>query len=221
MTASAPFASRRTVTLVIDDGPSDVTPELLSQLDRAGHRAVLFVLGCNIQGREEILDDAVRRGFGLGNHSFGHPYFSAISLEQARQEIAATERLIEQAHSRTGIERRGRWFRFPYLDTGEQSFQALQALLGELGFERPGAVGRRLDADDKARLDWPTTVCTADWSLPDEADLRRTLRLARPGDVIEFHDKPETVGRYTGALVEELAALSLHAVVPGRVEAPR
>lgn len=215
-----PFARRHAVTLVIDDGPSDVTPQLLSLLERGGHRAVLFVLGCNVAGREQVLIDALRRGFALGNHSFGHPYFSAISLDEARTEIEATETLIDAAYAGAGVRRRARWFRFPYLDTGletgEREFEDLQALLGEFGFERPSAVGRRLASEDKARLDWPTTLNTEDWALPDEGALRLALRGAKAGDVIEFHDKSETVGRYGTALVEELAALSLRAVVPGR-----
>ena len=210
------FRPRRAVYLVIDDGPSEWTLELLSRLEPAGHRAVLFVLGCQVEGREEIMVEALRRGFALGNHSFNHPHFSAISRREAREEIEQTETLIELAHTRARVKRRSKWFRFPYLDAGEQSFGDLQALLGELGFSRPPAVGRRLGDEDKSRLDWQTTLNTLDWSLPDEGELRGDLRLARPGDVIEFHDKRETIERYASALVEELAALSLRGVVPGQ-----
>ena len=211
-----PFGLRRAVTLVVDDGPSDSTPLLLNQLEQLGHRAVLFLLGANVSGREEIVVDAVRRGFALGNHSFSHPHFSAIGLDEARREIEATEALIASAHARAGVRRRGKWFRFPYLDTGEQAFDALQALLRELGFQCPGAVRRRQEGEDAARLDWQTTVNTRDWDYPPEEELREAVRQARPGDVIEFHDKVQTVGPYVGALLEELAARSLRAAIPGR-----
>src|SRR5206468_3893907 len=120
------------------------------------------------------------------------------------------------AYAKAGVERHGRWFRFPYLDTGEESFDSLQALLGEFGFERPQEVGVHLWEADRPRLDWQTTLNTRDWALPEEDELRATLRQTRPGDLIEFHDKVETVGPYCGALLEELAALSLRATVPGR-----
>jgi peptidoglycan/xylan/chitin deacetylase (PgdA/CDA1 family) len=210
------FRPPRTVTLAIDDGPTEVTTQLIAQLEQAGHRAVLFVLGCNVAGREAILVDAVRRGFALGNHSFDHPHFSTLGLDQARAEILATEAFIETAYREAGMARHGRWFRFPYLDTGEQGAPAMQGLLRELGFRRPRAVSRRVAAYDRQRLDWPTTLDTRDWALPGEEAVRAALRRTRPGDVIEFHDKVETVGAYAAILVEELAALSLRAVAPQR-----
>lgn len=216
MRLRSPFAQRQTVTLVIDDGPSDVTSQLLARLQRAGHRAVLFVIGSNLEGREAVAVDAVRRGFALGNHSFDHPFFSRIGLEEARAQIVRTDGLIEGIYARAGVRRPGKWFRFPYLDTGEGNHQALQELLRELGFERPGDIRPRLAAEDVDRLDWPTTLSTRDWALPDEQALRLSLRQTRPGDIIEFHDKVETVGRYGDALLAELSALSLRGGVPGR-----
>ena len=210
------FGSGRTVTLAIDDGPTEVTSHLLAQLEEAGHRAVLFVLGCNVAGREAILVDAVRRGFALGNHSFDHPHFSTLGLDQARAEIQRTEAFIETAYRDAGAARHGKWFRFPYLDTGEQGAAEFQGLLRELGFRRPPAVGRRVARGDRRRIDWPTTLDTRDWALPGEEAVRAALRRTRPGDVIEFHDKVETVGAYAGILVEELAALSLRATAPAR-----
>ena len=216
MTIASWLRRRRAVTLVIDDGPSEVTDNLLARLERGGHRAVLFVLGCNVPGREAILVDALRRGFALGNHSFNHHPFSAIEVEAARAEIATTERLIDAVYAEARVQRPGRWFRFPYLDTGAERFSALQGLLSDMGFERPPAVGRRLETEEAARLDWPTTLSTRDWSLPGEAAIRLALQEARDGDVIEFHDKPETVGPYVGALLEELASLGLKGAVPDR-----
>lgn len=216
MTALLRALPWRTVTLAIDDGPTDLTPQLLDHLERGGHRAVLFILGCNVAGREAILADAVRRGFALGNHSFSHPYFSSLGLAEARTELETTEALIEGIYRQAGRPRPGKWFRFPYLDTGEDRADALHGLLRDLGFQRPRTVGRRLPPWDRRRLDWSTTLDTRDWALPGEAAVRATLRRARPGDVIECHDKLETVAPYAAALAEELTARSLRAVVPGQ-----
>jgi peptidoglycan/xylan/chitin deacetylase (PgdA/CDA1 family) len=213
-------SSPRQVTLVIDDGPTDDTRELMDVLERDGHRAVFFVLGHSIAGREEILVDALRRGFVLGNHSFDHPRFSEIGLDEARDQIVRTDALIGDIHRRARIPRRGKWFRFPYLDTGKENgkaqFEGLQALLAELDFVRPDGVGLRLEVDDEARRDWPTTLNTQDWAEPEEHAFRRTVRRARLGDIVEFHDKPISIRRYAAPLVEELSARSLRAVAPAR-----
>jgi len=213
------FPMTRHVTLAIDDGPSDATEALLDHLERAGHRAVLFVLGSMVdQRRRDILMDAIRRGFALGNHSFSHPRFSEIELSQARQEIGRTETTIEDIYRGAGTRRPGKWFRFPYMDTGEQQAAELRRLLREFGFERPGAIATWTRVEDPGRLDWPTTLCTRDWELPAESMIRATLKAARPGDVVEFHDKVETVSRYGRALSEELSKPGIHVRVPATRE---
>ena len=210
------FWRPREVTLVIDDGPTEVTPQLLSELDRGGHRAVLFVLGWNIPGREAVLIDAVRRGFPLGNHSFHHYHFSELTLAEARVEIETADVLLEGIYREAGVARPGRWFRFPFEDAGEgQRALELQRLLQELGFERPCALSRRLPKQDQIRVDWQATLHTADWQLPELPAFRDTVRRAAPGEIIELHDKLATVPRYVAPLLEELARQSLRATLPG------
>ena len=227
------------ITLVIDDGPSANTGFLLDLLERAGHRAVLFILGTHVKGREAVLVDAIRRGFALGNHSFSHPHFSEIGIEQARAEIERTDTLIESLYARAGTrprrswtypwrprlpwlraregaQRPGKWFRFPYLDTGGARHDALQALLKELGFTLPEQLRPRLDADERSRRDWPSTLITRDWECPSETDFRRTVREARTGEIFELHDLPKPGLDLYLPLIEELGALALTARVPGR-----
>lgn len=202
------------VTLVIDDGPTSVTSALIDALEQSGHRAVLFVLGCNIPGNEAVLVDAIRRGFALGNHSFLHPHFSEIDVDVARDEIVRTDAMIDALYTTAGVGRQGRWFRFPYLDTGGDKHNAFQLLLAELGFTVPDAVRVRLSKADHARYDWPTTVSTRDWALPSQKDFRASLANAVSGDVIEYHDKIETVAPYVDTLVAALGTRRLRAVIP-------
>jgi glycosyltransferase involved in cell wall biosynthesis/peptidoglycan/xylan/chitin deacetylase (PgdA/CDA1 family) len=228
-TVHNPAAPAQEVTLVVDDAPSDATGELLSRLEDEGHRCVLFVIGENVEGREEVLVDAVRRGFALGNHSFLHPHFSRIDLPEARASIEKTDALIDIIYRAAGVRRPGKWFRFPYLDTGRgwcvrQRFpfiaggrkhhRALQNLLRDLDFERPDSIRERIPDYELDRVDWPTTLCTWDWSLPPDDNMRGMLREAVPGDIIEFHDKPDTIGRYGRMIVEQLSNLKLRATVP-------
>ena len=207
--------ARQGVTLVIDDSPTDATGLLLHELERAGHRAVLFILGCNVAGREAVLVEAIQRGFALGNHSYTHPRFSAIDLSAARDEIVRTDALIDAVYALSGKPRPGKWFRFPYLDTGGARHRDLQALLGELGFSLPPALTSRLDSDDRRRVDWPSTLRTLDWDGPSDDEFRNRLCVAQAGDIIEVHDKV-TAPRLWRPLIEELHTRLLVAVLPSR-----
>ena len=196
----------RDVTIAIDDGPTDTTPLLLDLLEAAGHRAVLFVIGGNIDGREKLLVNAIRRGFALGNHSESHPRFSEITLAEARQQIEKADARIDALYRRAARPRPARWFRFPYLDRGAANAPALQSLLTELGFQpHPSAPNA---------FDWPTSCNTADWRLPTIPDYAAALAKANPGGIIEIHDKPEINATYTPHLVRQLAAGSLRGAVP-------
>jgi peptidoglycan/xylan/chitin deacetylase (PgdA/CDA1 family) len=205
------------MTLTIDDGPSDRSVELLDALEAAGHRAVFFVLGANAAGREAVLVETLRRGHALGNHSFTHPRFSTITEAQARDELLATEEVIETAYASAGIRRPGRWFRFPYLDTGGEQRNAFQSLLGELGFSVPRSALRRpsiLRDDRPTRRDWPTTWPTMDWKRRPVPRFEARAAKARTGDLVEFHDSVYSVANYTAALLRVLARNRLRSTIP-------
>jgi peptidoglycan/xylan/chitin deacetylase (PgdA/CDA1 family) len=213
------------ITLVVDDGPSGATETLLSHLEEAGHRAVLFIVGEHLTGgqscpnpdfvrRREMLVGAVRRGFALGNHSFDHVRFSSIGCREARTSLERADRLVEDIYARAGVRRPGKWFRFPYLDTGGDQAAEFQDLLRDLGFEQPASITQRMVGPERERVDWPSTLRTYDWEDPPEPVFRARLQLARPGDVVEFHDFPRTVAPYGRALAEGLSNLSLRATIP-------
>ena len=204
-----------TVTLVIDDGPSETTDALLGALERHGHRGVCFILGANLPGREGALVSAIRRGHALGNHSFSHPHFSEITLDVARDEVARTEALIGRLYAEAGQPRPGRWFRFPYLDRGEANEGAFQEMLAGFGFSTPAKVLRRDRSELPDRRDWPSTKVSADWERPPIEKMKRRLRKTRPGDVVEIHDYEDTFERYIGLVCDILDRRRLRAVIPG------
>ncbi len=63
----------RTVLLTFDDGPHrTVTPAVLDRLESHDARAVFFVIGKFAEQSADLLDEIVRRGHLLGNHSYTH-----------------------------------------------------------------------------------------------------------------------------------------------------
>lgn len=86
------------LALTFDDGPSaQVTPQILDVLQRHNARATFFVLGGHVAGNEALLRREHREGHEIGNHSWSHPHFTRISLEQVEAEIATTQAAIMAA----------------------------------------------------------------------------------------------------------------------------
>jgi peptidoglycan/xylan/chitin deacetylase (PgdA/CDA1 family) len=98
---------------------------------------------------------AIKNGFLIGNHSYNHPNFSEISLDECYQQIKKTDDLINSFYKETNIIRKYKLFRFPYADKGTQEQgdwkvrlfpktsdgkkrkQAIQDILKEFGYSQP------------------------------------------------------------------------------------
>lgn len=123
--------------LTIDDGPTKHTPKLMDFLCSRGIVPVMNFIGEQIARYPDEAAYAIKRGAVIGNHSRTHERFSTLTLEACRSEIRDTEALIDGAHSRAGVKRAHRAFRFPYGDKGRANAGRIQAMLrDEFRFER-------------------------------------------------------------------------------------
>ena len=74
---------------------------MLDVLRREQAPATFFVIGLNARPEARARARIVDEGHEIGNHTFTHPDISAITWQQLRLEINATERLFE-SHDRAG-----------------------------------------------------------------------------------------------------------------------
>lgn len=87
----------RKIALTFDDGPHSVyTEEMLNVLEEAEVPATFFLLGQNIEGREELVQKIAEKGHLIGNHTFHHVQITGLSKEDACREIEETSDLIEE-----------------------------------------------------------------------------------------------------------------------------
>lgn len=214
----------RQVLLTIDDSPSPLMGQRLDYLRPLGVPILWFCRGDNLAERPEIAIQALRDGHTLGNHSWDHPMFSALTLEEAADQIDRTERALEEIHRRAGVPRRTRCFRFPYETTigTPEHHQALQDLLRSRGFQAPD-LPALTDAGFRERvergdLSWSWTYDLEDWTLrssdsPDAAEVleqvlsRLTTEIplrTEPLDVFVGHDHAHTMGQWEAVLLRLL-----------------
>lgn len=132
-------AQQRKVAITFDDLPyvreadgrtayaSDVSEArkanktILSALNRYHVPTTGFVIEKRVQEMgaargTSILQDWVKHGFDLGNHSYSHPDFNQLSIEEVEHEITAGEATYVRVMESAG--KQPRYFRFPLNHTG-------------------------------------------------------------------------------------------------------
>lgn len=85
------------IALTFDDGPSDITPQLLDALDTYQSRATFFVLGHLASTYATTLQRIVKEGNEIGNHSWNHPNLRLLNSTGLDSQILATQSAIQTA----------------------------------------------------------------------------------------------------------------------------
>ncbi|TMV51009.1 polysaccharide deacetylase family protein [Paenibacillus mesophilus] len=113
-------ASReRSIALTFDDGPDErFTPQVLDILKAHGVKATFFVLGKKAEAHPAIVKRMIREGHVVGNHSYRHPLFTKITVDQFAQEVEQTEEVLNRL-----IGYRPKLVRPPYGEIDEEQLQ--------------------------------------------------------------------------------------------------
>jgi peptidoglycan/xylan/chitin deacetylase (PgdA/CDA1 family) len=134
--------------LTIDDGPTEDMKEKIDFLDSKGIKAIWFCLGKELEKFPQQAIYAIKKGHIIGNHSYYHPNFSEIDLEEAKNQIEKTDKIINDLYIQVGISRPIKIFRFPFLNNGSKDeyqkadwnnkhVKTIQKILANLGYRQP------------------------------------------------------------------------------------
>jgi len=144
------FAQQHTVALTFDDLPAvgttnpteakTINHAILQSLERHKVPATGFVVEKGVQSvgeidGKEILWQWVQHGYDLGNHSYSHPDFNELTIEQMEQEVVLGEKTISEVLRKVG--KVPRYFRFPMNHTGETAAKhdAIASFLTNRGYK--------------------------------------------------------------------------------------
>ena len=134
-----------TALLTIDDFSSKNTPAIVDYLKEKGIKIIFFAEGQRVEQNYEEAKYALKNGMIVGNHSYSHPAFSSLTVEEAIAEIEKCEEILDKLYADCSVERVWRPFRFPYGDKGGANKAAIQKYLKEKGFHKV----------DDTKLDYP------------------------------------------------------------------
>lgn len=157
------------IYLTFDDGPHpEHTPRLLEVLGRHRAKGSFFVVGREAENHPGIVEDILREGHSIGNHSMLHPKMRTLGAAAQWAEIDRADRLLMQFDGRA---RHG--FRPP---NGRVTWPVMAA-----------SVMRR-----QALVLW--TIDSLDYKLGASNVVNRLgLHPPQDGDVILFHDDARCV----------------------------
>ncbi|MDQ0917682.1 polysaccharide deacetylase family protein [Paenibacillus sp. V4I5] len=154
----------KVIALTFDDGPHpEYTAQILKLLKQYEARATFFVVGNKVKRFPDVLNQTLREGHEIANHTYSHAYLS--KKNNIKKEINQTEELI---YDTTG--RRCLLFRPP----------------GGFYNERLVAAVR---AEGYKMIMWSWQLDTKDWSTPGvNTIVNRVLKNAKNGNIVLFHD---------------------------------
>ena len=147
---------------------SDIVMEILSILRKYSAKATFFIGGIWAENNRETLDLISEAGQELGCHGYLHKDHAKLSVEQNKEEIVKTNRLVKEITGKTVT-----LFAPPSGSFGENTEKACRAL------------GQKM-------ILW--TKDTIDWRDAEPALLvKRATKNIASGDLILMHPKAQTV----------------------------
>ncbi|MGQ0829945.1 MAG: polysaccharide deacetylase family protein [Bacteroidota bacterium] len=156
------------IAITFDDGPNtEITPKVLAVLTEYNVPATFFVIGKNIRGNENVIQQIDKAGHIIGNHTFSHSFF--IDIKSKLGFIYELDITSDAVYGVIG--KRMKLFRPPYGVTTPHLAKAIKAL-------------------DHSVIGW--NVRSLDTTNDNEkVIIKRVLSQIKPGAVILFHDTSE------------------------------
>ncbi len=153
------------VALTFDDGPSaTITPRLLDALDERNVKVSFFLVGFMLQANTDIAQRAFDSGHQLCNHTYNHPWFSKISLEEMKWQVSRNDELIEQI---TGT--KNALLRIPYGDVTNKAKANVSTSI----------------------MQWSVDPTNGNSSTPEDKMYQNLIDTVKDGSIILLHDTSE------------------------------
>jgi len=161
--------SSKIIALTIDDGPSEYTEEIMQILKANGAAATFFIIGSQVSGHEQMLQDLIRSGNELGNHAMHDEPSRSLSDAALVEQIRSVEGMLHEAYAAADTEPPPKYFR-----PGSGVFSArMRKMLGALDYRL--VLGSIYPHDPQIPF----------WRV----NASHILSMLRPGGIIVCHDR--------------------------------
>ena len=156
---------KKMIALTFDDGPNDpFTTQIADIIESYGGKATFFVVGKNCERFPATAKKMQERGHQIGAHSYRHAFHRYIVDPLYNDEIARTKTVLQNQGVAATI------FRFPWL------------------FRTPWLLSSVKNAGYEAIVSGQFSHAFEPFQVSAHKIIANTLKIARPGAIIIFHD---------------------------------
>lgn len=158
------------IALTFDDGPKiKVTEQILDVLKENEAKGTFFIVGVNGKRYPEILKKIYNDGHQIANHSYNHPNFKKISIEDVKKELEDTNKIIQKTTGESV-----KYFRPPYGSLAKSQKEEVRKNLGMIS------------------VMW--NICPQDWEKKFDSEYiaKFLVENARDKGVVLLHDYEKT-----------------------------
>lgn len=196
--------TEKIVALTIDDGPSQHTSDILQVLGDNDAAATFFVIGSQIEGREVLLSEIVRKGSELGNHAMHDEPARSLTDSALVEQLGIVQKHIDEAYGNLGShpESHSKYFR-----PGSGFFT-----------DRMRNVVAKMDYRLVLGSVYPHDPQISSWRV----NARHILSMVRPGAIIICHDRRSWTAPMLKKVLPELKQKGYRVVtISGLLEAQK
>ena len=157
--------TKKIIALTFDDGPNEpFTTQIADIVESHGGKATFFVVGKNCERFPGVVKQMQNRGHQIGAHSYRHAFHRYLVDPLYSDEISQTKRVLTEQGVDTDL------FRFPWLFRNPWLLQSVQ----KNGYRMPisGLFSHPFEP----------------FQVNARYIVKRTLKIAKPGSIIIFHD---------------------------------
>ena len=165
------------ILFTIDDGPSRYMVDIAKTLDKHQYRWIFYIVTSWVTEttRKNVIE-VLKMWHYVWNHSFSHPNFQTLTIDQAKSQILVSDSLIRDLYEEAGVPREKKYIRYPYGNQPPKYYrQEFNVFLDSLGYENP--MFRHQDVDL-----WDCI------GAPKDEDIARM----KTGDTILLHERSRT-----------------------------
>ena len=174
---------KKRMALTFDGAPNPPgTIDVLNTLAKHNIKGSFFMEGHRLEKQLETAKMVRDQGHTIGNHSFSHPMFDQIGIEQAREEILKTDQLLKD---RLGVNTK--YFRPP---AGQLNYEVVAEIL-QMGFDI---------------VVWSHDIPVYDWAGPTAEKVAERIisHATLDQEIIVFHDRVELVPEVLNMIIPAL-----------------